>query len=381
MGSRAESIGRVAHPPLCATIAALAALPICAVAMGGMSSASFVGAGIAGEDPPRLEVEGDEVGRVGTLQVGDWAVHSRSVCNTSELPAVLSVVQTSCPCVEVTVEPRDLRPGMVATLRLRAPVVAVSNVQEHWATVEAAFADSTGTVVGTESVDLSVAYQADLAFVVHPNQLWASVVRGRDTDRRVYVRSRSLDALNIRNIRVDGGGGWRVQAANRFRVPSQLRPGEECLEIVLACRADEAGIFKSQLRFDTDDSRFSEVSIPIESRVCEYWLAEPAGFPLFLNEEGNAQTSIEQSVRIHARDRAIVPVVGARLEDENGMPAPVDGISLRILHAADRRDCTLTLRADGTKIMAPEGIRRVVLLDSEGRPMRAIPLAWIKRKP
>ncbi|MBL8758887.1 MAG: hypothetical protein JNK35_10705 [Phycisphaerae bacterium] len=332
-----------------------------------------VGTGVASSSI--IDVTGEELGAAGARPVDGAAEHEREVRNVSGGPISIRVVTSTCPCLRLMFD-KTVAPGGSTRVRLAAPVIGTPGEQAHWATFEASAAGPDGTV-RTARFQVGVRYEADLTFFVVPEQLWIFAVRGVEVERRVYVRSLSLDGLNVRAVRVEPP---ILSAALGVRVKyeSEVNPGEEALPIVLRGLPEKAGLFDATLVFETSEARFPVVRVPVQMRAREFWVAEPAGFALII-APGEA-APIRRTVKVFSRDGAAAPAVRAEIRDDEGGALALPGARVSVTLAAAGRATEVVLDADPSAL-AECGVAQVVLLGSDGQVVRSLPLAWVKRKP
>lgn len=345
-------------------------------AMGVRPSSEPPAGGRAGAAAPTIiEVTGEELGAAGERPVDGTAEHEREVRNVSDVPISLRVVTSTCPCLKLVFD-KTVAPGGSTRVRLIAPVIGTPGEQAHWATFEASAAEPDGTV-RTARFKVGVRYEADLTFFVVPEQLWIIAVRGVEVERRVYVRSLSLDGLNVRAVRVEPPI-LSASLGQRVSYESEVNPEEEALPIVLRATPEAAGLFDAALVFETSEARFPVVRVPIQMRVREFWVAEPAGFAVII-APGDAEP-IRRTVRVFARDGTPAPAVRAELRDEQGRPLAVPSVRLKVRPGAGAQATTVEIEAL-SGALPDHGVARVALLGADGTELRTIPLAWVKRLP
>lgn len=184
-----------------------------------------------------VEVVGDEALRVGAIEVGRRVSHSRVFRNTGTCPVSLRVVSSSCPCVSVEIDPAGgaVEPGREARVAISTPVTAADAEQTHWALIEASSSDAVGRIVSTQRARIVVSFWPDLAFLVEPTSICIHAVRGESARRTVYIRSDTLDALNVRGIRTDVQG-VRVLGQRRLKGYAENRPNEEAWAVDIGGR-------------------------------------------------------------------------------------------------------------------------------------------------
>lgn len=330
-----------------------------------------------GPDQAALKVSMPEHVDVGVLGIGEWATHLREIQNYSNGSITLHVIRSSCPCVEVQLEPTIVPPGETGVVRIRAPVTAVAGRQTHYATIEANAVDDHGGLFQSARFDVAVSYQADLAFVIKPDKLWISTVNGAITERVVIVRSDVLDALNVRRFTINDED-LKVARVRRLPVPAPDRPGEEALVITLSGVFHTAGVRDRVLTFQTDDPDFASATIPIQIAVREFWLAVPAGFPIIIQENA---APIVQEVALWGRDGSACPVARVELREENGEPALRQGFSFSVIPGERNQVTRVRLVCDPSKIDPAEGILQLALFDRSGSLLRMLPVAWVRVQP
>lgn len=327
-------------------------------------------------DEPIVQVSGKEQVGLGKLAIGAVATNSWNVKNKTDLDVELRVISSSCPCLKVGIEPRKVGPGGETVVDLATAVAPASGPQAHWALIEASSTDSHGGRVGTHRFKLGIEYEADLAFVVEPPRLWMVPVEGEEATRTIYVRSVALDALNIRDIRTEGEG-LSVKDVRRFVVPGDVRPGEEALAITVAVKLRRPGLFEGKVLFRTDDHVFGDAWLPVQIRVRDAWVAEPAGFPIIFGAE---PAPIHQTLRVFSRDGRVCPKLRAEVRDDPGSPAVGGAFQTELRPEQDAKGISVSVTADPSKLRGSEGLGSIDLIDDGGTVLKSIPFAWIKRK-
>ncbi|MEX2218566.1 MAG: DUF1573 domain-containing protein [Phycisphaerales bacterium] len=323
-----------------------------------------------GSDDKWTRVVGSAAGSLGKCTVGETAAHACHIKNVGASRATLRKVQSSCSCLTIQIEPAEIGPDEEARIAIIAPVVAAAGRQEHYVIIEAAFVED-GKTIHKERVHVSVGYEADLALLVDPRQLHVAAVEGRETLRTIYIRSRALDAVNVRDLECDLKG-VHVGNPRRFVVPSPDRPGEEALAIPVAFRPTQTGLFCGELVFRTDDQNQAEVRIPIELNVRSQMVAAPAGFALIMSDGQGQRTD---TVVVRRRDGQPFEVAGARVAAQAG--GVVDGFKILLDSTSDRVSVRVQLETI-TRVLPQEGVGSVELLDRSGVVIDRLPLAWVK---
>lgn len=321
-----------------------------------------------------LVVDGPEHKDVGRLQIDTVARHERGIRTSKAEHVTFRVVRSSCPCVRMTFDPPEIKKDQVGKIVLQAPVSELADPQWHWAVVECKLMDAEGKVLRIEDVKISVTYQAELDLVVRPDKLWIDAVRGEETTRTIYLRSSTLDALRIRNLRMEGEG-FKVQSTRRFPVRSDARPGEEALAVAVAYESDAPGLHDGSLVFDSENKGEAGTSIPIHVRVREYWLAEPAGYAfLFLNSDR------PQAIRVRVRNRRgePCPVMRVAIRSEKSPEIELPGATATLERNSSPDEVYVVVHATPDRLPGVDGIGSVILYDEHGKVLRDLPLAWIK---
>lgn len=322
-----------------------------------------------------VRVSGDESHPCGRMGLGGSAAHKRSVENATTQTVTLRVVATSCPCVSTKLEPEALPPGEKGQVSVSTPVMPVSGPQAHWAIVEASVKNADGSAGESQRFRLAFSYQADLAFVVEPRELWPVVIRGDAVERLVYVRSSAMDALGIRNVKAVGEG-ISVIKKRRISVPAPARTGEEALAITLRVEGTGSNLHDGQLVFETDDDRFPQMKVPIQVRVKERWVCQPAGFALIFDRSGIPQS---QSMAVSSREQTPCPAHTAELLDDSGKRYSEGGLTITL--NCDKSSTQLVLRADPARLADSCGLAKIVLRSADGAALHTVPVAWIKPLP
>ncbi len=325
--------------------------------------------------PVIIELDGVEIGHAGKLPPDSTATHVRTVRNTSAGPISLRVIKSTCACLKLDFD-KLIPAGDRGTVRVTAPVVGTPGEQGHWATFEASVTATDGTI-SSARFDIGVRYEADLTFVVEPSRLWITGIRGVAIERRVYVRGLALDALNVRDLRVEPAL-FSASLGPHIEYQSEVNPGEAALPIILRGTPAAAGLFDITLVFETSEPKFPIVRVPIQVRVREFWVAEPAGFAIIISP-GDV-SPIRRALRVFSRDGTPAPAARAELRDEKGNPLALPSVHLKVIPGTTDRATTVEIEA--LPVALPDnGIAKVALLRADGTELRTVPLAWVKRLP
>jgi hypothetical protein len=325
--------------------------------------------------PAIIKLDGAELGHAGKLPPDSTATHVRTVRNTASGPISLRVIKSTCACLKLDFD-KSIPVGTHGSVRITAPVVGTPGEQAHWATFEASATATDGTITSAW-FDIGVRYEADLTFVVEPSRLWVTAVRDVAIERRVYVRGLALDALNVRALRVEPPL-FEASIGQRVDYHSEVNPGEAALPIVLRGTPAVSGLFDATLVFETSEPQFPIVRVPIQLRVREFWVAEPAGFAIII-APGDA-TPIRRTLRVFARDGTPAPAARAELRDEQGRPLVIPILHLNLTPGTPEQPTTVEIEALPASL-SDHGIAQVALLRADGTELRTIPLAWVKRLP
>lgn len=323
--------------------------------------------------PSQITIKGDELRNAGELPIGGIASHSRVVSNGSKHPLQLRVVHSSCPCVTVHLGERPVSPGEEQKVALEAPVLAIALEQSHWVVIEAAQQNDDGTIAARQQFRLQVRYTADISLIVKPDTLWIAGASGSIAERTVYIRTDSLDALQVRNLFIDHPD-FSVASTRTFAIVTDTR-NEQVLAVTIKAILGKPGVFSTALSFATDDPDFPEYSIPIHVRIRNKWTAAPAGFAFIFPEESG---SFARTIKIADKPDEKCPVARVELRDEQDKPITVNGLTLSVARNAANTGCTITATADTSKLLATEGVASVALFNEKDELVQHVPLAWVK---
>lgn len=340
---------------------------------------SPVGAHHPYTEPPSeaIFVDGPELARLGRLSTRSLAIHARTVSNHTLSPLRLRVLRVSCPCVTVQIEPELIAPGESASVTLLAPVLASGLEQSHDVEIEAI---SGGEVEARASSKFRVAvvYSADIDFVVKPEAMWIIVVEGSPVERSLFVRSPSIEAIAIKNIRCTLPQ-FSVIKQRTFPVPTEHQPPtEEAMSIRFRATFDSPGFYEGRIEFDTSHPDFKPAWIPVQVRVLPRWTSDPDGFAIILAKDDNAP--LDRSVRVATRDGSPLPKLSAKIENVDGEPGALAAFSAVAEPDATADGAIVRLHTDVPKLVGTEGLARVVLSSEDGKFTRNISIAWIRRR-
>jgi hypothetical protein len=315
-----------------------------------------------------LKVSGLEIGVVGALAPLHTASHFREVTNDFSGPLRLRVLSSSCPCVTVKLEPEVIPVGGTGLVTIYAPVVAVASEQFHWAKIGYEV-DSAGEA-SRGQFDVAVRYSAKLDVLVVPQQLWITAVAGLPTERSIFLRSIAIDALNPRNFRFSESGisNLRVVRTRRFMVPTEDRPGEECLQIYLEADHDEPGLFKTTLTFDAEGTE-AEHRVAIQIRVLPRIKISPAAAVFLSSHES------EKSVFVERRDGGKLLASKARFDSQmSDMNSNTNGVSAKI--SEENGALRVLISIDRSRLPS-SGWGDLVLENEEAETVAKIPVVWV----
>lgn len=330
-------------------------------------------------EPPSeaILVDGPETADMGRIPTSGVASHSRTVTNGTKVPLKLKVARVSCPWVEVKIDHELLEPGESTSITLKAPVLATGLPQSHDVDVEVRPAredDSRPPSV----VHVAVQYSADIDFVVKPEAMWIIVVEGAPVERSLFVRSPSIEAIDIKNIRCSLPQ-FTVIKQRTFPVPTEHQPPtEEAMSIRFRATFDSPGFYEGRIKFDTSHPDFKPAWIPVQVRVLPRWTSDPDGFAIILAKDDNAP--LDRSVRVATRDGSPLPKLSAMIENVDGEPGALAAFSAVAEPDATVDGAIVRLHTDVPKLVGTEGLARVVLSSEDGKFTRNISIAWIRRR-
>ncbi|XVJ60172.1 MAG: DUF1573 domain-containing protein [Tepidisphaera sp.] len=322
-------------------------------------------------DEPALKIVGETSVDAGKIAVGETAVCRVQLRNETTYTSKLRIVRQTCPCLKVTLSAAEILPGTEGSAVAQLTAAPVSGVQGHVAELQADFVDNSGAIVGSQRFTLAARYQADLAMVVEPKQLWVTVVEGERESRSIYTRSAALDTLAV-NPKSDLSQAVRKER-RREKLPVGTRDGEEIQIDQFEFFGDKPGLYTGVITVATEQAGLAE-RVTVHLRVVQKLVATPAGFAFRFDTGAGV---LERTVSI--TDRAGLPPAAAktRLLDHNG--EEVSGSALTASLQTTSESVKVVLRLD-TSSAASEGVGTVEILDKDGKVLTKMPYAWILRR-
>jgi hypothetical protein len=288
-------------------------------------------------DADWLAVSGEETVRRDRASVGSLIEARREVTNRSDRAARVRLLRSSCPCVTIEIEPAEVGPGESATVIARTHVAAVAEPQTHWALIEVARFDVHGLVAESRQIRLNLEYTADLLLLVEPDRAWFVGTIGVPELRTFYLRSSGLDAIGLRNLRVEGEG-FALDRVRRFRSMPEHRAPEDVLAVTVSYAGRSSEVVAGALRFETDLPGMEEGRLRLEARARPRWPARPAGFVLIYDEPAEHELVVE----VLPRHGQPCPAQRAVLRSDPGSPF-TEAAQVRLLPANESAIVRVTL--------------------------------------
>lgn len=347
------------------------------IGLGPSAATKELNANVSEPPSEAILVDGAESADLGRIPTSGVAKHSRTVTNGTKIALKLKVSRVSCPCVDVKIDHEVLEPGQSTSITLTAPVLATGLPQSQDVDVEVRPAREEDPRPPSV-VHVAVQYSADIDFVVKPEAMWIIVVEGSPVERSLFIRSPSIEAIAIKNIRCTLPQ-FSVIKQRTFPVPTEHQPPtEEAMSIRFRATFDTPGFYEGRIEFDTSHPDFKPAWIPVQVRVLPRWTSDPDGFAIILARDDNAP--LDRSVRVATRDGSPLPTLSAKIENVDGEPGALAAFSAVVEPDARADGAIVRLHTDVPKLVGTEGLARVVLTSEDGRFTRNISIAWIRRR-
>jgi hypothetical protein len=340
-----------------------------------MSFGGFVAMQPDSGESTGIQINGSTETNSGRLPLGQSSVCAVEIRNTTEMNARIRLVKSTCPCVNVSISQAEISKAQSANVSISVSVSPVTGVQAHAAEFAVDFIGKDGSIERSTRFVLKVSYVADLALVVEPKMLWATVVSGQTAVRSIFSRSSGLDALNLRVESVSLDLVQR-QDRKRFDIHAPARDAESVFVDKFVFTGERPGAYEGSILLRTDDPDLSEYKIPVRLRVLDRVVATPAGFG-FVYRYDRESSKIVRTVRLEGRDARAIPDIACRVLDDRGEPLSSELLTLSIKRDGDAVLVSATL---DTAKAGDAGVVTVQIHDASDRVIIELPLAWIQLK-
>lgn len=313
----------------------------------------------AAADPDWVALHGPATADLGRLPVGLPASRRVVVLNTSDRRVTIDIESKSCGCITAVVEPTEIAPGEVASIRFETTVQHVAGEQLMGVTVRAR---PTGKTVEARAqrINLTMRYTPRVDYRVMPEQIVASAEAGRRIRLRLFVQDVSDGALHIGRVSSDiPGVDVRLDpepAPRHPRAPFAHRA------VLADWTPERPGTWRGSVFIETDSDAMPRVRIPLVIRVRSACEASPPGIVLRQDAAGGRHV-----VRLSG-------IGGSRARDLTAKLVPEHAGLSAMLEGDDAGSCVLTVLAHDLPSGPWEGCAVIHRGDEE---IAFVPVVWV----